>query len=134
MSNRRKFIQQTILGISGSALLPVIGHASSGPMTSMATANAPLQIGMAGYSFAKFSFIYFATFALRKVRGQYLRDSLEISSDDRLEIFYRGIYKPAVILLGVTFFCGGLKYDGAAIYELVLNLLPFEGTHGYFGG
>jgi hypothetical protein len=55
MSNRRKFIQQTILGISGSALLPVIGHASSGPMTSMATANAPLQIGMAGYSFAKFS-------------------------------------------------------------------------------
>ena len=86
------------------------------------------------FSFAKFSFIYFATFALRKVRGQYLRDSLEISSDDRLEIFYRGIYKPAVILLGVTFFCGGLKYDGAAIYELVLNLLPFEGTHGYFGG
>jgi len=55
MSNRRKFIQQSFLGISGSALLPVIGNASSHSVTSTEIANAPLQIGMAGYSFAKFS-------------------------------------------------------------------------------
>ena len=55
MSNRRKFIQQTILGISGSALLPVIGNANSSSVKSISSTNSPLQIGMAGYSFAKFS-------------------------------------------------------------------------------
>ncbi|HBT93175.1 MAG TPA: xylose isomerase, partial [Chitinophagaceae bacterium] len=55
MSNRRKFIQQTILGISGSALLPVIGNANSSSIKSISSTNSPLQIGMAGYSFAKFS-------------------------------------------------------------------------------
>ena len=55
MSNRRKFIQQSILGISGTALLPVIGNASSSWVKESTIANAPLQIGIAGYTFAKFS-------------------------------------------------------------------------------
>ena len=55
MSNRRKFIHQTFLGISGTALLPVLSNANSSTTKSLEIASSPLQIGMAGYSFAKFS-------------------------------------------------------------------------------
>lgn len=55
MSNRRKFIHQTILGITGTALMPSMGRANVPVSKSITLSNAPLQIGMAGYSFAKFS-------------------------------------------------------------------------------
>jgi L-ribulose-5-phosphate 3-epimerase UlaE len=54
MSNRRKFLQQTLLGTTGAAILPLIGSANSTNL-SMATETAPLNIGIAGYTFAKFS-------------------------------------------------------------------------------
>jgi L-ribulose-5-phosphate 3-epimerase UlaE len=54
MSNRRKFLQQTLLGTTGAAILPLIGSANSTNL-SMATEAAPLNIGIAGYTFAKFS-------------------------------------------------------------------------------
>jgi sugar phosphate isomerase/epimerase len=54
MSNRRKFIQQTFLGTTGAAILPLIGSANSTNL-SMAVDAAPLNIGIAGYTFAKFS-------------------------------------------------------------------------------
>ncbi|MGI9138055.1 MAG: sugar phosphate isomerase/epimerase family protein [Sediminibacterium sp.] len=55
MSNRRKFIHQTILGISGTALIPVLGKASNTSINSTHSVSEPLSIGVAGYSFAKFT-------------------------------------------------------------------------------
>jgi inosose dehydratase len=55
MSNRRKFIHQTIFGISGTALIPVLGKASNTSINSTHSVSEPLSIGVAGYSFAKFT-------------------------------------------------------------------------------
>ncbi len=55
MSNRRKFIHQTFLGISGTALMPVIGKASNESLKSITSVYSPLQVGVAGFSFARFS-------------------------------------------------------------------------------
>jgi hypothetical protein len=54
MSNRRNFIQQTLLGATGAALLPLVGHASAAvkPMTE---SKHPLTVGIAGYTFKSFS-------------------------------------------------------------------------------
>ncbi len=54
MSNRRKFIQQTLLGTTGAAFLPILGSAAGNTMP-MANESAPLNIGIAGYTFAKFN-------------------------------------------------------------------------------
>ncbi|MEO5591561.1 MAG: sugar phosphate isomerase/epimerase family protein [Chitinophagaceae bacterium] len=52
MSSRRNFIQQSVLGISGAAVLPLLSK------TAMAANNetkeSSLQVGMAGFTFAKF--------------------------------------------------------------------------------
>jgi sugar phosphate isomerase/epimerase len=52
MSNRRKFIQNALLGATGAALLPMTAGASN--LVSPKESN-PLNIGIAGYTFAKFS-------------------------------------------------------------------------------
>jgi inosose dehydratase len=54
MSSRRNFIQQSVLGIAGSAVLPLMGNASPEPAKTTAGNENPLQVGMAGYTFAKF--------------------------------------------------------------------------------
>jgi len=51
MSSRRNFIQQSVLGIAGSAVLPLLGNAHT---NSSSDKDSSLQIGMAGYTFAKF--------------------------------------------------------------------------------
>lgn len=51
MSSRRKFIQQSVLGIGSVAALPLAGIAST---AALADNESSLQVGMAGYTFAKF--------------------------------------------------------------------------------
>jgi inosose dehydratase len=55
MSSRRSFIQQSVLGIAGTAALPLMGNAvmNDKPNGNKDSANA-LQIGFAGFTFAKF--------------------------------------------------------------------------------
>ncbi|MEP6748378.1 MAG: sugar phosphate isomerase/epimerase family protein [Bacteroidota bacterium] len=55
MSSRRSFIQRSVLGIAGTATLPLTGSAgiNDKPAEIKDSANA-LQIGFAGYTFAKF--------------------------------------------------------------------------------
>jgi sugar phosphate isomerase/epimerase len=56
MSNRRKFLHQSILGISGTALLPILGKAAvASNAVSNKEKNNPLQMGIAGYTFKSFS-------------------------------------------------------------------------------
>ncbi len=52
MSNRRKFIQNALLGATGAALLPMTAGAINFVSPKEST---PLNIGIAGYTFAKFS-------------------------------------------------------------------------------
>ena len=52
MSNRRKFIQNAILGATGAAILPMTVSASN---TMSPKGMNPLNLGIAGYTFAKFS-------------------------------------------------------------------------------
>jgi inosose dehydratase len=51
MSSRRNFIQKSVLGISSVAVLPLFGNAAT--IETPANENL-LQVGMAGYTFAKF--------------------------------------------------------------------------------
>ena len=51
MDTRRKFLQQTALGIAGTLSLPMLGTAA--PYASFKK-ESPLQLGIAGYTFAKF--------------------------------------------------------------------------------
>ncbi|HMC83877.1 MAG TPA: sugar phosphate isomerase/epimerase family protein [Chitinophagaceae bacterium] len=51
MSSRRNFIQKSVLGISNVALLPLFGNAAT---TETPANENVLQVGMAGYTFAKF--------------------------------------------------------------------------------
>jgi inosose dehydratase len=55
MSSRRSFIQQSVLGIAGTAALPLMGNAvmNEKPNGNKDSANT-LQIGFAGFTFAKF--------------------------------------------------------------------------------
>lgn len=55
MSNRRNFIQQSLLGATGAALFPILGNATSTSQLNNPLSVAPLRIGIAGYTFAKFS-------------------------------------------------------------------------------
>ncbi len=52
MSSRRNFIQTAALGVAGSIALPLGGH--SAPFFASAAHGAPLPVGVAGYTFAKF--------------------------------------------------------------------------------
>ncbi len=54
MSNRRSFIQQTLLGATGAAILPLVGNASTTVKT-VAESKHPLTVGIAGYTFKSFS-------------------------------------------------------------------------------
>src|SRR5450432_2920177 len=51
MSSRRNFIQKSVLGISSVAVLPLFGNAAT---TKTSASENLLQVGMAGYTFAKF--------------------------------------------------------------------------------
>ena len=55
MSNRRKFIQHSVLGLSGAAFLPIIGRSNNNLITSEMDYDFPIQVGIAGYTFAQFS-------------------------------------------------------------------------------
>ncbi|HTL06950.1 MAG TPA: sugar phosphate isomerase/epimerase [Chitinophagaceae bacterium] len=52
MASRRKFIQQSMAGIGGAAVLPLLGRAGS--TNSQVKNESALQLGMAGYTFAKY--------------------------------------------------------------------------------
>lgn len=54
MSSRRNFLRQTALGVAGSAAIPFAGSAAVKQLSSAAYAKMPLQLGIAGYTFAKF--------------------------------------------------------------------------------
>src|SRR5450631_4788317 len=54
MSSRRNFIQQSVLGIAGTAVLPLMGNATRHDTNAAPAAENSLQIGMAGYTFAKY--------------------------------------------------------------------------------
>ena len=54
MSSRRKFLQQSVLGIAGTAALPMIGKAVQRNHAIPEAAENSLQIGMAGYTFLKY--------------------------------------------------------------------------------
>ena len=56
MSSRRNFLQKTVLGLAGSAIVPVLGKAAIGSENSpVSAAQEPLNIGVAGYTFVKFN-------------------------------------------------------------------------------
>ncbi|GAC1430249.1 MAG: hypothetical protein NVSMB7_06610 [Chitinophagaceae bacterium] len=56
MSSRRSFIQQSVLGLGGAAVLPLLGKAAaSKSSTDAEDAASALQVGMAGFTFAKFN-------------------------------------------------------------------------------
>lgn len=56
MSSRRNFLQKTVMGLAGSAIVPVMGKAAIGSETSPGSAaQEPLNIGVAGYTFVKFN-------------------------------------------------------------------------------
>jgi sugar phosphate isomerase/epimerase len=54
MSNRRNFLHQSILGLSGTALLPIMGKAAMRHPI-IKEKNSPLPLGIAGYTFKSFS-------------------------------------------------------------------------------
>ena len=53
MASRRNFIQQSVIGISSAAVLPLLGNRALAA-DNQNNENAPLQLGMAGYTFAKY--------------------------------------------------------------------------------
>ena len=53
MASRRSFIQQSVIGIGGAAALPLLGNRALAA-DNQSNENAPLQLGMAGYTFAKY--------------------------------------------------------------------------------
>jgi hypothetical protein len=52
MSSRRSFIQQSVLGIGGAAVLPLLGNKALAADNE--SKEGSLQVGMAGFTFAKF--------------------------------------------------------------------------------
>ncbi len=55
MSSRRIFLQKSVAGLGAAALLPLLGQATATDNTISATDDATaLQVGMAGFTFAKF--------------------------------------------------------------------------------
>lgn len=55
MSSRRNFIQKTAMGLAGSAVIPFLGKAAIGKESAAAfDKKQPLEVGIAGYTFAKF--------------------------------------------------------------------------------
>jgi sugar phosphate isomerase/epimerase len=52
MSSRRNFIQQSVLGIGGAAVLPLLGNKALAADNE--SKEGSLQVGMAGFTFAKF--------------------------------------------------------------------------------
>ncbi|MEP7278019.1 MAG: sugar phosphate isomerase/epimerase [Bacteroidota bacterium] len=51
MSSRRSFLQQSVIGIGGATVLPLLGRAAA---TSVSDNDNNLLVGMAGFTFAKF--------------------------------------------------------------------------------
>jgi len=43
------------MGLSGAAFLPIIGHSNNNKIDAALVSNFPIQVGMAGYTFAQFS-------------------------------------------------------------------------------
>ena len=54
MSSRRNFIQQSVLGIGGAAVLPLLTNNAIAASKDSKDKESNLQLGMAGYTFAKF--------------------------------------------------------------------------------
>jgi len=54
MSSRRNFIQQSVLGIGGAAVLPLLTNNAIAASKDAKDKESNLQLGMAGYTFAKF--------------------------------------------------------------------------------
>ncbi|GAC1443632.1 MAG: hypothetical protein NVSMB63_12600 [Sediminibacterium sp.] len=54
MSSRRNFIQQSALGLAGTAVVPLLGIASQVKRNSPVAGLPALPIGIAGFTFAKF--------------------------------------------------------------------------------
>jgi len=54
MSSRRNFIQQSVLGIGGAAVLPLLTNNAIAASKNSKDKESNLQLGMAGYTFAKF--------------------------------------------------------------------------------
>ena len=52
MSSRRSFIQQSVLGIGGAAVLPLLNNTAIA--ANKESKEGSLQVGMAGFTFAKF--------------------------------------------------------------------------------
>jgi len=55
MSNRRKFIHHSIVGLTGAALLPNLSKASNNKYGNNFKASSSMPMGIAGYTFAKIS-------------------------------------------------------------------------------
>ncbi len=55
MSSRRKFLRSTAMGLAGSALLPLLGKTVPVSTAMEGAAAASLEVGVAGYTFAKFT-------------------------------------------------------------------------------
>lgn len=53
MASRRNFIQQTAAALGSAAILPLLGNQAMAA-GNQSSENAPLQLGMAGYTFAKY--------------------------------------------------------------------------------
>ena len=53
MSSRRNFLQNSVLGLAGSAVVPFLGSAAT--KTNSLAPAADLAVGVAGYTFYKFS-------------------------------------------------------------------------------
>jgi inosose dehydratase len=56
MASRRHFIQQSAAGIGGAALLPLMANRALAA-DSQVNENTPLELGMAGYTFAKYDLV-----------------------------------------------------------------------------
>ena len=52
MSSRRNFIQQSVAGLGGAALLPLLSNQTRAAGNE--SKEGGLQVGMAGFTFAKF--------------------------------------------------------------------------------
>ncbi len=52
---RRNFLKKSVIGVAGSAILPLFGKAASFGEISSLSEKGSLEIGVAGYTFAKFS-------------------------------------------------------------------------------
>lgn len=69
----------------------------------------------------KFSGFYVASFLLRKIDGRRVRSNLEISSNDRLEIFYMCIFKPTYLIFLLVVLFEGITFKSESIFHLLIN-------------